>query len=98
MVELDHEDPVHLEWNCLGADMISILLIAVELITLHMIDGRVVQINPKQITQMLSAVPEGSNRILANEVNCVIRFTDGSFLSVLEDCDTVRKLMNEDLR
>ena len=35
------------------------ILAAVELITLHMIDGRVVQINPQQVTQLVSGRPAG---------------------------------------
>ena len=65
----------------------------VELITLHMIDGTVVQIDPKQVTQLLSDTPEGHNKVLPDAVNCVVRFTDGSFTSVAETCETVRKLM-----
>lgn len=67
-------------------------LVAVQLITVHMIDGRVVQINPAQVTQLLTTRSEG-NKSLPDAVQCVIRLTDGSFTSVAEDCETVRKLM-----
>jgi hypothetical protein len=64
----------------------------VELVTLHMIDGRVVQINPRQVTQLVSTAPDG-NKSLPDAVNCVVRLADGSFTSVAEDCDAVRRLM-----
>jgi hypothetical protein len=72
-----------------------VILAAVELITLHMIDGRVVQVNPKQVTHLLSDTPDGHNKVLPDAVNCVVKFVDGSFLSVAEACDTVRELMKE---
>ena len=72
--------------------MSMVILVAVELITLHMIDGRVVQVNPKQITQLLSG-PATGNKSLPDEVHCVVRFTDGTYVSVAEGCDTVRDLM-----
>jgi hypothetical protein len=68
------------------------MTIAVALIVLHMIDGRVVLVNPRQVTQLLSANP-GPNKVLPDAVQCVVRLTDGSFLSVAENCDTVRKMM-----
>jgi len=72
---------------------LAILAAAVQLITLHMIDGRVVQVNPRQVVQLLSEAPEGANTTLPDAVQCVVRFSDGSFTSVAEDCDTVRRLM-----
>jgi hypothetical protein len=73
-----------------------VIIAAVELITLHMIDGRVVQINPKQVTHLLSDTTDGHNKVLPEAVNCVVKFTDGAFLSVSENCDKVRELMKGD--
>ena len=79
--------------------MMLIILAAVELITLHMIDGRVVQVNPKQVTQLLSEKPAGGgNKALPDAVHCVVKFSDGAFLSVAEDCNTVRELMEGEER
>lgn len=58
--------------------------LAIELVTLHMVDGRPVQVNPAQVTQVLPT-NEG-NSALIEDVNCVIRLTDGSYLSVVETC------------
>ena len=69
-----------------------IAVAAVALVLLHMIDGRPVLINPKQVTQLLSSLP-GPNKVLPDAVQCVIRLADGSYTSVAEDCDTVRKLI-----
>jgi hypothetical protein len=70
-----------------------VILAAVELITLHMIDGRVVQINPRQVTHLLSEHPGKPGKVLVEGVHCVVKFTDGAFLSVSEDCDAVREMM-----
>jgi hypothetical protein len=70
------------------------LAAAVALVELHMVDGRIVQINPEQITQMLHPREAGeANKQLPDEVRCLIRFTDGSYLSVVEDCDEVRRAL-----
>ena len=69
------------------------VLAAVELIMLHMIDGREVQINPKQVTQLLSDLSDDGAKALPDAVKCVVRFTDGSYLSVAETCDEIRSLM-----
>lgn len=71
----------------------AVFLAAVELITVHMIDGRVVQINPNQITQLWSGKPPDANVVIHEDVKCVIRFVDGTHTSVAEDCETVRKLI-----
>ena len=72
----------------------ALTLAAVELITLHMIDGRVVQVNPRQVTQLVSGNDTSEQgKVLPDAVNCVVRFTDGAFLSVAEDCETVRAMM-----
>lgn len=69
---------------------------AVALVLLHMIDGRVVLINPKQVTQLLSTPPAGgANKVLPDAVQCVIRLSDGTYTSVSEDCDKVRELMGQ---
>lgn len=65
---------------------------AIELITLHMVDGRAVQINPREVTQLVHPRDE-ENRALIDSVNCVVRFTDGGFVSVAETCEEVEKLM-----
>jgi uncharacterized protein YlzI (FlbEa/FlbD family) len=63
------------------------------LITVHMIDGRVVQINPAEITSL--TWPKDKNSALVDGVHCVISLTDGKFLSVAETCDEVEKLIED---
>jgi len=68
--------------------MILLAAALVELITVHMIDGRAVQINSQQITQLIHG-SEGPNKVLVKGVHCVIRLTDSSFVSVAETCAEV---------
>lgn len=70
------------------------LLIAVQLITVHMIDGREVAINPTEITRMFRSV--GTNKQIPDNVQCVVYFTDGSFLSIAETCDELRALIGKE--
>jgi hypothetical protein len=60
--------------------------LAVELVTFHMVDGRVVQINPAQVTQLVHP-KEGGNKALIDKVKCVIVMTDGNFVSIAETCE-----------
>jgi len=71
-----------------------LLLAALELVTVHMIDGRVVQINPAEITSMVWPHEASSNKVMDDDVNCVISFTDGKFLSVAETCAEVQVLIS----
>ena len=77
--------------------MVPLLLIQLHLIALHTIDGRPIHINPEAITQILEPRPKKStdHRALHEKVRCVIRLSDGSWASVREDCDTVRRAVED---
>jgi hypothetical protein len=69
-------------------------LVTVVLIVLHTLDNRPVRINPSQIVQVVQPKPEGTpNKQMHDAVSCVIRFTDGSYVSVIESCDDVRRIV-----
>lgn len=73
------------------------LLATVTLIALHMINGREVSVNPKTVVRITEGrADDDPKRQMPKEVNCVIFFTDGNFLSVVETCAEVRKLMEGD--
>jgi hypothetical protein len=72
------------------------LLVATQLITVHQIDGRAVDINPRQITKVAEPRAAGDpKKQMHDEVNCVIYFVDGSYLSVDETCPKVRELIEK---
>lgn len=74
----------------------ALIFAAVELVTLYTVDGRAVLVNPQQVTQLHEARAEGApNKQLTDKVRCIIRLTDASYVTVTEDCDTVRELLEE---
>lgn len=65
----------------------EIILAAVQLIAVHMVDGRDVAINPANVTHMSEARRDvDEDKQLTKGVKCVIFFTDGSYLSAAEEC------------
>lgn len=67
--------------------------IMMQLIILHTLDGHEVAINPEQITNMRARTELQDNKMISNEVACVISLTDGKFISVTEKCDAVRQAL-----
>jgi hypothetical protein len=66
------------------------------LVTLHMVDGRVVVINPEQVTRLGEArLADDDGKQLHPDVRCVVYLTDGKYVSVVEECAEVRKLMEK---
>lgn len=73
-----------------------LILAVVELITLHLVDGRSVLINPRQVTQVQEARSEGDpKKQMHDKVRCVVRLTDSTYVSVAEECVEVKRLMEE---
>lgn len=73
--------------------MVSLVtLVALKLIAVHGLDGRTVMINPKQVTT-LTARKTSPTKVLVENINCVVGFADGRFISVVEHCEDIRKLM-----
>lgn len=65
-------------------------LIALVLIQLHTVDGRIVHINPAQITELAQPRPDKTpNKQFHDAVECVIKLADGSYVSVAESCAEV---------
>jgi uncharacterized protein YlzI (FlbEa/FlbD family) len=69
-------------------------LIALRLITLHNVEGRAVHINPDHIV-ILREAREADRSLVTSRVRCFITMVDGKYQTVVEDCDTVRRLMEE---
>ena len=69
-------------------------VIVLQLVVLQTLDGREVHINPAQVTSVVSRAPSG-NRALTDKAQCVINLTDGKFITVAEDCDSVRRRLEE---
>jgi hypothetical protein len=75
------------------------ILLGVLLIVLHTLDGREIDVNPDQITSMREAREDSADdKAFTKGVRCMINTTDGKFVSVVEDCATVRRLIEESRR
>jgi hypothetical protein len=61
-------------------------------VVLHDADGSEIVINAKHITTLRR---RGSGNHFPDKLHCMVSFTDGKFAAVIEDCDTVRKLIKE---
>jgi hypothetical protein len=71
----------------------------VVLIVLHTLDGREIDINPALVTHMREArEDDAEGKAFTNGVRCMINLADGKFVSVVEECPTVRRLIEENQR
>ena len=70
-----------------------------ELVPLHTVDGREIDINPAEITQLHeSKIDDSPDRLMVKGVRCVVSTTDGKFISVTEDCSEIRTIINGEIR
>jgi len=74
-----------------------VLLAAVVVIVVHNAQGMELFINPEQIA-VLHPTAEGAgtapkNTLVVGGVNCVVGLASGKFYSVVEDCPTIRRMM-----
>jgi len=75
------------------------LIAGMSLVILHRIDGGEVAVAPEHITSMHSKAPSNAqNKLVTGEVRCIVWLDDGKLLSVLEQCDRVKQLMDEAAR
>lgn len=69
-------------------------LVALQLITVHNVEGQAVFINTRQIVSLRDA-RESSDRLVTGGVRCMVMLADGKYQAVVEDCAAVRKLIEE---
>lgn len=63
------------------------------LLVLHGPNGHAITLNPQQVTSLHAAVPGQKNQQISDAVKCLINTTDGKFVSVIETCDDVRRMI-----
>jgi len=71
------------------------LEIAIVLILLHTVDGREIGINSNQVTSLQPTRTDGGAKMLTEKVSCIIALTDGKFVTVVEDCEQVLRLLED---
>jgi hypothetical protein len=65
-----------------------------DLVELHTLDGKAVQINPIMVVS-IRAPQAQDKRIMHANVQCIVNFVDGKFITVIEPCSVVREKMGE---
>lgn len=73
------------------------LPLLVTYLVLHTLDDRDVHVNPSHIIS-LSETDEHrdpKNKLLTDKVHCVVSLSSGNKISVAENCDSVRKRIEE---
>jgi uncharacterized protein YlzI (FlbEa/FlbD family) len=72
----------------------DVVLMTLELIALTKLDGRMAYVNPEQVVQLIEtreAIGE-ENELFTNEVFCIVKLTDSTYVTVRETCDQIREL------
>ena len=64
------------------------------LILLHNAAGLPILVNADLITSMQGR-SEGQRSLFVGDVKCLVNLTDGKFVTVIETCDQVRRLVDE---
>lgn len=73
--------------------MMRAIFIALHLVVLHSVDGYEVTINPAQVTNLTAAKEDQNNKLFTDTARCVIGLTDGRFITVGENCATVKQIL-----
>jgi hypothetical protein len=84
--------PAIAAWVAVVSGMSCIVLAGVQLVILHSVDGREVSLAPHQVTS-LHARTKAPNKLVAEDVSCVVGLSDGKTVSVAESCEAVRRLL-----
>jgi len=63
------------------------------MIILHVGTGVAVEVNTDAITHLRN--PEANNQSFAKGLNCMVNLSDGKFVTVVETCQEVRRLMDK---
>lgn len=70
------------------------LIAGIALVELHTPNGRLIEINPAEVSSLRTPLDIGGHHHLAPGTHCVIVMSNGGFIAVAEDCaDVERKLV-----
>lgn len=69
---------------------VTTVVVALQLVVLHRVDGRELFINPEQIAAV--AAPRPSSTV-NREVKCIVFMTDGKQYAVADTCAEVKRLL-----
>lgn len=63
-------------------------------VLLHRADGQEVAVSPQHITSLRST-PGSLSKQFSHEVRCLVGLDDGKFVSVIETCSAVKRLLED---
>lgn len=69
------------------------MILLVALIYLHGPGGQPIFINPDEVVSVRKPRPDEGH--FSKEVHCLVNTADGKFATVVEDCDTVRVMVED---
>jgi hypothetical protein len=75
-----------------------LVLIVFQLVQFHGPGGGSIDINPEQVTSLRAGQPHRDGEVFTEAAECMIGLSDGKFATVIEDCATVRKRLEETSR
>lgn len=67
--------------------------VVLTLLLLHGPTGREIRVNPRNVTSLHSPVPGQRNKTITDGVNCLLNTVDGKFVSVVETCEAVSRMI-----
>jgi len=67
--------------------------LVIAFLLLHVPTGREIRVNSRNVTSLHASVPGQPNKALAEGVGCLINTTDGKFVSVVETCEAVSRMI-----
>lgn len=73
---------------------LATIIVALQLVPLHQVDGRVILVNPNEITAV--ATPRrGDQRLGSPATACMVFLSDGTHWQVLETCSTIKQMIEK---
>src|SRR5215831_11766140 len=70
--------------------------VAIDLVRLTSVDGQPVDVNPGMVTALRGERKTNKGEHFTSAVKCLVYQSDGKFIPVIEDCETVQnKLKNQ---
>jgi|tagenome__1003787_1003787.scaffolds.fasta_scaffold20732033_2 hypothetical protein len=75
--------------------MLLPLLVTLQLVVLHQVDGYDIALNPAHVVHLRETAEEAghANRLLARGAHCVVGLSNGKIIAVRESCQEVRRLL-----
>jgi hypothetical protein len=70
-------------------------LAATVMLTLHAVDGHEIFVTAGHITSLQHRKPGEKNTLFVEGTNCLVNLTDGKFVTVVETCDEIHKLVED---